>query len=67
MTTKYLQLRGKDRSWASGVHAFAVTGVFRNSFTHGPTEERENGFEDFGLHQLSLLGDDSPLFLLERL
>lgn len=67
MTAKYLQLLGKDRSWASWVHTFAVTGMIRNLFSNGATEERENGFEDFGLHQLSLLGDHTPLFLPEWL
>lgn len=63
MTDNIFNSMKKNRSWASWVHTFAVTGMFRNLFSNGATEERENGFEDFGLHQLSLLGDHTPLFL----
>jgi len=45
-----------------------VTGWLRTLFTvAGWTEQRENGFGGFSLHQLSLLWDHTPFFLLERL
>ncbi|WZZ72562.1 hypothetical protein YC2023_083932 [Brassica napus] len=58
-----------ERSLASGIHALSgtVTRSLRTFFAVRATEERENGFEDFCLHQLSLLGDHSPFFLLKRL